>query len=80
MELIYGQQRIHQPIQSRFQKSPLNFCCPCICKRCKNILGENQINKTELDLDKLIFLIDKAKAYLDNTLPDLRQFLSKGEK
>lgn len=59
---------------------PLIFAAHAFVRDAKIILDEHQTNKTELDLDKLIFLIDKAKAYLDNTLPDLRQFLSKGEK
>jgi hypothetical protein len=58
---------------------PLIFAAHAFVRDAKIILGENQINKTELDLDKLNFLIDKAKACLDYTLPDLRQFLPREE-
>lgn len=53
------------------------FAAQAFVREAKKLMDEAHENKTELDLEKLYFLIDKAKATLDFSLPVLRPFLPK---
>ena len=53
------------------------FGAQAFVREAKKLMDEAHENKTELDLEKLYFLIDKAKVTLDFSLPGLRPFLPK---
>jgi hypothetical protein len=55
----------------------LVFAAHAFVREAKKLLDEQNENKTELDLDKLYYLINLAKQTLDFSLPGLRPFLPK---
>ena len=55
----------------------LVFAAQAFVREAKKLMDEFHNNNTELDVEKLYFLIDKAKATLDFSLPGLRPFLPK---
>jgi hypothetical protein len=55
------------------------FAAHAFVREAKKLMDESHENKTELDLEKLYYLINYAKQTLDFTLPGLRPFLPKCE-
>jgi hypothetical protein len=55
----------------------LVFAAQAFVREAKKLLDEQHENKTELDLEKLYYLLNNAKQTLDFSLPGLRPFLPK---
>ncbi len=53
------------------------FGAQAFVREAKKLMDEANESKTDLDIDKLYFLINLAKHTLDDSLPGLRPFLPK---
>lgn len=53
----------------------LVFAAQAFVREAKKLMDEAHENKTELDLEKLNYLVNHAKQTLDFSLPGLRPFL-----
>ena len=53
------------------------FAAQAFVREAKKLMDEANETKTELDIEKLYYLINHAKQTLDFTLPGLRPFLPK---
>jgi len=55
----------------------LVFAAQAFAREAKKLMDEAHNNNTELDVEKLYFLINQAQYTLDDSLPGLRPFLPK---
>jgi hypothetical protein len=57
----------------------LVFAAQAFVREAKKLMDSAHENKTDLDIEKLYYLINHAKHTLDDSLPGLRPFLPKQE-